>query len=323
MMNYREFVSDPEDDPINTTKDWLCLCCYTKNWLSRDCCRNKDCVMPKKMFEPVSDDDWIKLKDSYSNEINDTNEWKFNKLSDKISPNATIYHRIIASQQSVFLQLAQNNPNLRFAIDLDTITESAISYARDLIRGSGIMDGNSVKEDTVNKFVSTLWHKHSLLFLKTSKICYKNDVTVMIEGMKNDTDKYYYERTRCVMKRSDDDDYDKSYEKIMTIIIKQSDDPELCDRIRESIIKKYSKYITKNTCSLTYPIHVKKHLEFIEDPFFPRSDEYDHGSEWVNDESELWSFILKKYVYDDVKLCVEIIDDKHVRFCWAWTDHSW
>lgn len=317
MPDYQYF-QEPDYDDIDTKDNWICQICYSHNWLKRINCRNKNCRASKKLFESVSNEDWLILKSSYSNEINDIFKWKFSKLSNKIADNATIYDRIIASQQFIFLNWAQKDPVLQWTIDLDTVPESAISYVRDLMNNSTNSLENNVKDDTIDKYVSTLWPRHKLLFLKTAKASDKDDVIGMIEYVQKvnplESERAHY----------NGDDYDESFAKIMKIIVKQFvGSSDLCNKIREKIIKKYSEYITNNTHVLKYPVEVERYTGFIENPFFDGFSKHDIVKEWVNDELELWSFIISKYIYDDVRLCVEIVDSKHVRFCWAWTDHSW
>jgi hypothetical protein len=327
MMNDRDYVLDADGgDYIDAKKEWICQRCYTRNWFSRNSCRKVNCSLPKKIFEPVSDSDWIKSKDKYSRIINDTKKWNFSKLSNNIHEYSTIYDRIIALQQATFLRFAEKYPELKFAIDLDTVPKSAILYVGLLLNGDDTMDKNKIMDDIVDKYVSTLWINHRLLFLRTARANDENDVVAMSRCIKNHEEKYHYEKRYNVY---DSLSYDESYTKIIKMIVQQFNDPKpysgLCDRIRESIVKIYRQSITKDTqhIELAYPIKIEQHTGFIEDPFSHNKLEKRKNIGWVNDELELWTFVLHRYVYDDVKLCVEIIDSKNVRFCWTWTDHSW
>jgi hypothetical protein len=327
MMHYRDFYPDDDDDYVNPKENWKCILCSTYNWTTRKYCRGKDCNAQKRLFEQISNEDWAKQKHWYNSWIYNTSMWKFSKLPNKeVSEDtgSTIYDKISICQQNLYLKWAKKDANLVYTTELYTVPPSAISYVEGLMNGS-TSSKNNIKEETLQEFVKHLWINHEALFMMSVRAKDKGDIPKMLEHVKkiDPYEKAHYTGYNGVS-------YDESYNKVTSIIMKQFDNPELCREVRERIIKKYSRYCENSMYmeSLKYPVEIKRYTGYIEDPFFDARSgyrsRYDRDVKAVaNDRLQLWEFILSNYVYDRVELRVEVIDSRHVRFCWAWLDHSW
>jgi hypothetical protein len=299
--------------------------CNFSNWAKRSFC-NK-CASPKKMSENITSNEWEKLKEEYSNYIDNVNEWKFNKLDGKkIEEVSTLYEKIVIAQQNKYIEYAQTDPNLKWTIELGIVPTSALLYIKDhnYKKNLNNIDNleslvNKIKEDTVNDFVSRLWIYHKILFLEAADVGDVNDVHQIVTYVKN-IDKYEKE----YFKQRYTDDYDQSYAKITSIVIKQFENPELCDSIRQCIIKRNREHLKnkEKLDSLEYPIFVKKYEGFVENPF-DNNIFCDIPVKKIYNSIHLWSFILSEYIHDNVSLHIDVPNNKNVKFSWAWNDHSW